>query len=299
MDIRLRINVDPSVLDTWLGAGALVSIERSATGGGGGLPAPAGGFSVIWTAPIVANQMVVTYYDTTGTAASWYRTQYTDSLGAHPSEYSPEFQPDIVSAYASVADFTSTMESAPPGARVTRIEEVLEEASRLIEGAIGWDFYRHPATGVSEVRLYDGPRNGHRLCVHEGIVSLATVAVRDSAATATWTSVAAADYFTEPRVLLPDESYTHLALTGVGTQSFFWPGIATVQLTGVFGYQVIPTRIRRATVALARQIYRADATTPGGMAGEAELSMGMLPRGWPDDTWRAIRYYRDRDMCWV
>jgi len=288
----LRITVDPEVLATGaFGTGALARVESSATGGGVG-------FSELGTVAVVAGAMAATYYHSAGTTTTWYRTRYSNSTDTLRSEYGAEFQSEGVVAYATVSDFTSTFEVAPASARLERIAETLEEASSLLDGAIGFDFYRHPVTST-EARIFDGPRGGYRLCVHAGIVSVTTLEVRGTAADTTWTTVAPADYFLEPRTLLQGDSYTHLTLTRVGAQPAFWYGTATVRVTGVFGHATVPTRVKRATVALARQIYRADATVPGGMAGPDEWGGGAQPRGWPDETYRCIAFYRGRDFCWV
>lgn len=293
----LRITVDPEVLATGaFGTGAVVRVESSATGGGAG-------FAELGTVAIVAAQMEVTYYHATGTSTTWYRTRYSKASPVAPgdwSEYGPEFQSEGTVAYATVSDFTSTFESEPASGRLERIAECLEEASSLLEGAIGWDFYRHPTTST-EIRYFDGPRDDYRLCVHEGIVSVSELAVRSSAATSTWTVVAAGDYFLDPRVLLPGESYTHLTLTRAGAQSFYWPGIATIRVTGVFGYSVVPTRVKRATVALAREIYRADSTFAGSTFGSADLGGGAAPAFgmWPRTAYDCVKFYKSRDFCYA
>lgn len=287
----LRINVDPELLETGkYGAGALVRIERSSTGGGAG-------YAEIGTAPLVANQLVVEYDDATGTTSHWYRTRYSNSTNTAQSEYGPEFQPVTPSAYATVEDFTDTFEIPPVAARVRRIAGALEEASAMIGAAIGWDFYRHPATGT-EQRTYDVQRNTRRLCVHGGVVSLTSVEVRYGPDDA-WQTVDTDDWNLDPRNPMTGEAAGHVALTGDGAWPVFPAGVATVRLTGAFGYAAVPVDVRRATVALARQIYRADATTPGGLAGPDEWGGGQMPRGWPDDAYRVVDRFRRLYWCHI
>ena len=52
-----------------------------------------------------------------------------------------------MTAYATLADFLSTYEVAPPAGRNTRIHAALDEASTMLDGAIGWDFNSHPVAG--------------------------------------------------------------------------------------------------------------------------------------------------------
>jgi len=235
-------------------------------------------------------------------AAGEYVAQWTATVSAAATTHVEAVEvvdSSSTVAYATAADFADTFESPPAAARAGRIAAVLAEASALIDAELGFDHYRHPVGAGTEARIFDGPRTRRRLCVHAGIVSVTTVEVRYVASDTTWTTLAATDWYLEPRVLGPDESYQHLCLTGSGTWPAFPWGVATIRITGVFGYAAVPTMVRRATVALARQIYRADATTPGGMVGDSELSMGAMPRGWPDDTWRLVRYVRARDFCYA
>lgn len=291
--IPLRINVDPEMLETTkYGAGAVVRIERSSSLGGS--------YAEIGTAPLVANQLIVEYDDATGTTSSWYRTRYSDSGNTKQSDYSPEFQPATEIAYATVEDFTDTFEVSPSSGRVRRIESVLAEASSLLVAAIGWDFYRHPASAGTEQRTLDVSRASRRLCVHGGVVSLTTVEVRGGP-TDSWTTLSESDWYLDPRSVSIGESAGHVALTGA-TGWTTWPaGVATVRLTGVFGYATVPIDVRRATVALARQMYRADSTTAGGAYGPDELAGGIAPGSgvWPRDTYDVVNRYRHLYWCQV
>jgi hypothetical protein len=201
-----------------------------------------------------------------------------------------------MTAYATLADFLSTYEVAPSSGRNARILAALDEASTMLDGAIGWDFSQHPLAGA-EVHLLDG--NGtNRLCVHQGIVSLTSLEVAWVTG-APYNMAAATDYFLDPAWPELGEPFTHISMSEVGNYTILPPGQANIRLSGVFGYAAVPIRVKRATVALARQIYRADATTPGGMAGPDEWGGGAMPRGWPDDAYRCLDYYRHRDWCRV
>ena len=290
--ITLTINVDPGMLRTTAyGSGALVRVERSATGGGTG-------YAEIGTAPLVAGGMTITYDDQTGTSTSWYRYRYSNAVNSLQSDYGAEFQAAGLTAYASVSDFLATYEIPPSSTREARISTALAEAASMLDSAIGWDFYRHPAVSGTEVRLYDGD-GSRQLCLHEGVVSLTKVEVRWSAVDPTWQTVPTTDYYFNPNIPLPGSSFDHLMLTGLGTWSNWPPEVLTIRLTGVFGHLTPPVRMQRANIALARQIYRADATTPGGMAGPDEWGGGAMPRGWPDDAYRAVDYYRRLYWCRV
>lgn len=283
----LRISVDPELLEaSKFGAGAVVRVERSSSLGGT--------YVEVGTAPLVANTLVVEFDDATGADGDWYRTRYSKATPATAPDYSPysaEWQfTSAPSAYATVEDFTDTYEVAPLAGRVRRIASVLEEASAQLTAAIGWDFYRHPASSGTEQRTLDVRRSTSRLCVHEGIVSLSLVEYRGGPSDS-WTGLTTSDWYLDPRTATPAG---HVALTGTAIAA--WPkGVSTVRLTGVFGYATVPADVRRATVALARQIYRADATTAGGGYGPDELAGGIAPSAgmWPRDAYEAAKRYRE------
>jgi len=93
--VRVSVpNPDELLLAGFLGAGAKIHLERSATGGGLG-------FSEITTISIVTATYSYTYYDSGGSSTSWYRSRYTTSDGTTKiTDYSAESR-------ASTETFTS------------------------------------------------------------------------------------------------------------------------------------------------------------------------------------------------
>ena len=83
--VRISVpNPDELLGSGVLGAGAKIRLERSDTGGGLG-------FSEITTIPLVAATYAYTYYDSTGSANSWYRSRYSTSDGVTKlTDYSAE-----------------------------------------------------------------------------------------------------------------------------------------------------------------------------------------------------------------
>lgn len=248
-----------------------------------------GSYYYVWAVP--ADLAVGSY------TATWSAT--VDGAPAGGSETVEVVAPGSITAsgaYATVADFCATFDTPPPVSKYTRIEEVLVESASILDGEIGFDFHLHGP----EARIYDAPRTRRRLCVHEGIIALTKVEIRYTPADS-WVTVTSTDYWLEPRTPLEGESYTHVQLTGYGS-IMAWPAtVASIRLTGTFGATTPPTRIARANVALARQIYRADATVPGSIIGPNEFSGGAYPDSGrlPDEAWRTVKYYRNRDKCWI
>lgn len=207
-----------------------------------------------------------------------------------------------MTAYATLADFSAGFEAAAPSAaRALRIESALLAASRMIDRAVGYGFARDPATGTA-IRVFDGPGTAI-LHVHGGIVSLTTVEVADDASLA-YVALAAADWYTLPLTPQTGEPFDHVVMAEGCGRAAFPHGQRRVRLTGVFGADPIPSDVREATVALARQLYRADSTMPGGMIGPDEWSGGAgferAARGWPDSAYRAVAHYRAKYAgCYV
>ena len=297
MSNLLRVTIDnPDDILAAFGAGAKVRLETSPTGGGVG-------FIESSTQTVVMGTTTYVFVDATGATGDYYRHRFstaTPTLPAHYSAYSDEYRGGVLSAYADLDDFTSGFEGVAPGsARTSRILDVLDQASDMLTAEIGWDFFRHPAVSGTEVRVFDGP-GGSVLHVHSGIVSLSLVEIAHGSDLA-YTSLAAADWYLEPLAPEPGEPYDHVRLAEGGAYGTFPAGQRRVRLTGAFGYAAVPGVLRTGTVALARQLYRADSTMPGGMAGPDEWATAgsTMPRGWPDQAYRALARYRHKFFCHV
>ncbi len=89
-------NPDELLATNEYGAGALIRVERSTTGGTG--------YSEVGTVALLAAITSYTYSDPTGVDGSWYRTRYSNSGNTSQSSYGPEFQATSVRAdYAMLA----------------------------------------------------------------------------------------------------------------------------------------------------------------------------------------------------
>ncbi len=297
MSNLLRIPIDnPDDILAVYGAGAKVRLETSTTGGGAG-------FSEVSTQTVVTGTTIYPFVHAGGATGDWYRHRFSiaaPAVAADYSAYSDEYQGGVLAAYADLDDFLAGFEGATPAAsRTSRILDVLDQASEMLTAEIGWDFFRHPAVSGTEVRVFNSA-GGSVLHVHSGIVSLSLVEIAQGSDLA-YTSLAAADWYLEPLAPEPGEPYDHLHLAEGGAYSAFPTGQRRVRLTGAFGYAAVPGVLRTGTVALARQLYRADSTVPGGMAGPDEWATpgSVMPRGWPDAAYRAINRYRRKFFCHV
>lgn len=94
--LKLLVENPDELLNTGAyGAGALIRVERSTTGGSG--------YAEIGTVALVGGQTIYTYYDQAGSTSSWYRTRYSNAGNTVDSDYSAEFQASDTSS----ADYCS------------------------------------------------------------------------------------------------------------------------------------------------------------------------------------------------
>jgi hypothetical protein len=180
-------------------------------------------------------------------------------------------------------------------AKAAELEAQLQEATDALIDELSFDFFRHPAEGYDpdEERLYDG-KGRRRLHVHEGIVELMDVEVRYSP-TSDWTLLDPEDYALVALYGRQGRPYDHIDLGRAGHT--FWPkGTDSVRLTGIFGFESVPTPVRRATIAWARQGVSGSDSFSGGQQGMEELGRVVGPNRLPDVTWRLIERERRRYM---
>ena len=260
----LRINVDPEVLATnAYGAGALVRVERSATGGGAG-------FAELGTVAVVAGQTQVTYYHQTGATSDWYRTRYSDSGNGLQSAYGSEFQAGGPQPYATFGDVKARLGLVDTNDDVL-LESIVGQANSALEAMLGRRV--GPDNGATYVFNGDGQR---RLRVTRGIRAVTSMTV------ALWTgatpvSVPAGDIFLEPASgdRAPGEPADWIFLSPVPTGGVytFGYGLNTVSVTGDFGFASIPPALSDVAVNMAVTRWRARGASGGdnaavGMDGE-------------------------------
>jgi hypothetical protein len=274
-----------------LGAGSIIRVQSGAAVGGP--------FTNLTTVALVAGDTAYTYYDTAGIATTWYRTRYEDAVGTFPQSWTGSFLGVAPTTYATLEDFNATFDgSVPDSTSELSITSALEDATAQITAAVGWDFFRHPASTGTEARVFDGP-GGDRLHLHSGLATSPTLVEIAWDTALTYTSLAAGDWYVSPSSPDTGEPYDHIYLAEGGSYPTFPTGQRRVRVTAAFGYSAVPTIVKRATVALARQLYRSEMTVPGGLAGPAEFEAAGLSRWWPESTYRMLRHYQMKFNCWT
>lgn len=286
MSILVRITVaNPAdILDAY-GVGALVRLEAA--------PTEAGAYVEVATEPVVADQFLVTLADPTGTSTTWYRSRYSNALATVFSEYGAAFSPGSPVAYATLDDLLLTLGRRPTTAetdRLARMEKALVKARELIDLELGFDFFRHPASG-SESWIVDGP-GGSLLHAHNGIASLDSVEVRDSMS-GTWTLVDASDWLLEPDVPVVGQPYFHVQLTGVVSRGTWPSGSRLIRFTGARGWPRFPALAVEGNVDWAKMQLAVDPTGQGGPQGPPDLGrpMGLPYHRMPDAVYKLKRWH--------
>ena len=163
----------------------------------------------------------------------------------------------------------------------TLLELSIDSASRQIDGYTERRFYSATAT-----RIY-APQTS-TICEIDDLVSITSLKTSsdgDGAFDITW---GATDYQLEPLNNLNGGLYTpYTRIRAIGDYLFpEFPnyglnGEATVQVTGVFGFQTVPHDIKQACIILSmRQFKRYD--SPLGVAGFGDIGAMRVTRVDPD-----------------
>lgn len=300
--IRIRIPLDdPAGALTAFGAGAVLRLERSAT--------ELGAYAEIATTAVDADTALYTLFDTAGDDTSWYRWRLSNAANSDQSPYAAPFQGEEFTedaaplAYATLDDFNliSQQDVSTDGRRAARAQKLLERASRQLDVKLGFDVRRHPATGTEQ--RYFTARSPELLCIHDGIADsdTLTVAVSEDDG-ATYTDVAAADYYTEPHEpTKPGFPIFHLRLTGRGTLTAWPRGKRLVRVDTQYGWPAVPSDWTEATIARAHQLIASDPTL-GGVQGPEELGRLVAYNRMPDPMYQLTRDYAPIELmfpCWL
>jgi hypothetical protein len=149
----------------------------------------------------------------------------------------------------------------------TLLENVIEGASRRIDGYCGRFFYQVSATAIS---FY---ANNEYSCLLPDIASsnitFKTDDNGDGTFETTWTS---GMYRLEPlNTVLQGRPYTRVVTTGIRTLPLFtYPPMPSFQVTATWGWPAIPDDIREAAILLSMRMF-SRYNAPLGVAGFGDM----------------------------
>jgi hypothetical protein len=206
--------------------------------------------------------------DTAGDFLFWWEV----TLPSAKTQDTPEFEivflehaPPSPNLYVQVEEFKSTLTLTGTSFSDEDVRAALKAASRAIDEIAGRRFY--PDADAAQVRYYS-PVDPWRLTVDDvvTITTLKTDTSGDGTFENTWTLNT--DYTVEPLNAAADgEPWTHLCARSTGTLTFPTAYARTVELTGKFGWNTVPSPIEHATTLLAHRLLRRAREVPFGISG--------------------------------
>jgi len=275
-------NPDELLNASSFGAGALIRVESSTTGGGAG-------FSEVGTVAIVAGTTLYTYYDQVAASGLYYRSRYSNSGNTNRSDYSAEFQAnDTYPTYCSLYDAKQRLTIAATD--TTDDENLLQfvgQASSWIESRTGRTFLPDPPSGT-KTYTFDGTgaiENGRCLLIPRGIRSI-TLLQNGLYTGATLQTIPATDYFLQPSPQNRDPGWpaTELWLTDIPSSGnpvpYFAYGFQNIAITGAFGWASTPSEIEDIALTAVVSMWRSRGSAGGetitiGTTGERTIERSL------------------------
>ena len=191
----------------------------------------------------------------------------------------------ITNGYATLAQLKSALKIID-SLDDDNLERAIASASRLIDGYAGRNCYQTSAT-----RLF--VPNSFYVCETDDIVSISSLKTStnlDGTFDATWTSF---DYQAEPVNAVVDGTITPITRLRA-TQSVTFPfarQIASVQITGVFGWAAVPDPINYACIIQASRLWK-RLDSPLGVAGFGDMGVVRVSTALDADVRQLVDPYR-------
>jgi len=274
---------------SYLGAGALGRVERSATGAGAG-------YAEISTFALVSGTRVYAVYDLAGAVSSWYRVRFSKSDASSPSAYGDEFQAgdETAGLLCSTYDVEQRLfgtATVSDNVRETLID-IIRGVSSEIEDFVGCWLAPRPTDPASTMTLrFDVERATRRLWLvrgnrHVGIrtltaLNLATTSQPETGGT--YTAGTLADVFIRPQPTADTQGW-RLELTDIPTGGFayFFAGYNMVETTGSFGPAAVPYWVQEIALAAVTRRFIGKQTSSNAIAVGPEGVVRLLADIPPD-----------------
>jgi hypothetical protein len=172
-----------------------------------------------------------------------------------------------------------------------QLERVIEASSRLIDEYTGRRFY-----SALETRVYT-PERFVEVKIDDlaSLTDVITDENEDGTAETTWP---ASDYaLLPPNAALEGRPYTSIAITPWGAKEFPTT-LNSVEITGNFGWPIVPEPVRQACLIQVGTIYRSK-EAPFGVIGNAETGIvRMSARLHPEAQLLLDPYRRRLGLAW-
>jgi len=276
--IETTIENATQLLDTsYLGAGALGRVERSAT--------EAGVYSEITTFALVPDKRFYVIFDLAGAVSSWYRIRFSKSDGTSPSTYGDVFQGGDETAGLLCSRFDMEQRlfgtSTPSdNDRETLLDIIRGVSSEMEDFTHSWLAPRPTDPASTTTYRFDVERATRRLWLvrsnrHVGIRSLTAINLATTSQPetgGTYTAGTLADFLIRPQPMAPEPGW-RLELTDIPTGGFgyFYAGYNTVEATGSFGPAAVPYWAQEIAIAAVTRRFLGKET--------AATAIGLGPDG--------------------
>ena len=206
--------------------------------------------------------------DTAAEYLGWWEI----TLPSSKTQDTPEFELVVVehvafvpSLYVQVEEFKSTIELSGTSFSDEDVKMALKSACRAVDEICGRRFY--PDADANQVRYYS-PENYWTLYIDDivTITSLKTDDSGDGTFENTWTLNT--DYTSEPLNAVADsQPWTKLCVHPSSSRFFPANFPRSVELTGKFGWNVVPAQVEEATTLLAHRLLKRARQAPFGISG--------------------------------
>ena len=226
---------------------------------GGAAVVQVGGVRYDWAAADV---------DTAAEYLGWWEV----TLPSAKTQDTPEFELVIVehsafspSLYIQVEEFKSTIELSGTSFSDEDVKMALRSACRAVDEICGRRFYLD--ADASQVRYYS-PDNPWTLYIDDisTITTLKTDDDGDGTFENTWTLNT--DYYVDPlNAVYESRPWSKLCVHPSGTYLFPTNYPRSVELTGKFGWPVVPAQVEEATTLLAHRLLKRARQAPFGISG--------------------------------
>lgn len=190
----------------------------------------------------------------------------------------------ITNGYTTLADFKNlksivSTDSVDDGV----IENLIEQASRIIDTETGRTFYAR-----TETRYYNVPY-GRQLIVDDDLLAVTKLTNGDG------TEILATDYYLMPRNVSPKYAIVLKEMSGA-----YWTADSSgnteyvIPVEGSWGYSATtPADIRRACEGIVLSTYQNRyGQTVTGVATVTGAGVVITPKDIPAESWQIIRAYR-------
>jgi hypothetical protein len=246
------------------GAGALIRVQTATTETG--TFGDVTGTGSTPTIPVVTATRSYTGYDPAGIVSSWYRTRYENAGATRLSDWTPAFQvgDETSGLLCSLYDVQQELGGTTTANDNELILEKIRQVSVAIEGFVGqWLAPRPTDPASSMTLLFDVPwmpytyfarrslllDRGARLTGIRSFSAVGTAATDQPDTGGTYTAATLTDILMRPWPSA-DGPATRIELLRTSS-SIFSPGRNTVQVTGSFGYAVVPADIQGVAIRAA------------------------------------------------